>query len=162
MTVIENTVQIDRAPEDVFDYLVDLRNELEWNPGTESMEKLTDGEMGVGTRFLAKWKQSKHIEVECTEYERPRRWTYVNGGPVSVTLTIELTAHGTGTQLHSSFDAQPNGWFRLVFPIFIRMMRRHERQNMANLKAALEQPARQPDATEDDQRPPVGGSAPYA
>ncbi len=42
MAVIQNTTLIDRGPEEVFDYLVDLRNELEWNPGVESMKKLTD------------------------------------------------------------------------------------------------------------------------
>ena len=54
MAVIENSVQIERSPEDVFDYLVDLRNELEWNPDVESMKKLTDGPISVGTKFLAK------------------------------------------------------------------------------------------------------------
>lgn len=141
MTVIENTVHIDRPAEAVFDYLVDLRNELEWNPGTESMEKITEGPIGVGTRYLAKWKQSKQLQVECTEYERPRRWTYVNGGPVSVRLSIQLKPDGIGTQLHSTFDAHPNGLFRLLFPVFIKIMKRQERQNMANLKAALEQAA---------------------
>ena len=142
MAVIKNTVHIERAPEDVFDYLVDLRNELEWNPGVESMEKLTNGPIGIGTRYLAKWKQSKHIEVECVEYERPRRWVYVNGGPVSVRFTINLTPHGTGTQMNCTFDANPNGWFRLVFPVFFQIMKRQERQNMTRLKVALEQSAR--------------------
>lgn len=103
------------------------------------MEKLTDGPIGVGTRFLAKWKQSKHIEVRCIDYDRPRRCAYVNGGPVSVRLSIELTPVGTGTELHSTFDARPNGWFRIVFPIFIQIMKRQEHRNMTNLKAALEQ-----------------------
>lgn len=138
MTVIENSVYIERGPEEVFDYLVDLRHELEWNPGTQSMEKLTEGPIGVGTRYLAKWKQSKHIEVECVEFDRPRRWSYVNGGPVAVRLTVALIPEGAGTRLHSTFDAQPHGWFRLAFPIFMRLMARQERQNMASLKQALE------------------------
>lgn len=138
MAVIENATLIERTPGDVFDYLVDLRNELEWNPGVESMEMLTDGPIRVGTRYLAKWKQSRHIEVECTEFDRPRGWTYVNGGPVAVTLTISLTAHGHGTRLVSRFDARPKGLFRVVFPVFLLMMKRQERANMVNLKAALE------------------------
>lgn len=142
MTTIRNSVYIHRPPEDVFDYLVDLRNELEWNPGIESMEKLTDGPIGVGTRFLAKWKQSKQVEVECTAYERPRRWVYVNGGPVSVRLSIELKPQDGGTLLDSAFDAHPNGWFCLVFPIFVQVMKRQERQNMINLKAFIEQETR--------------------
>jgi hypothetical protein len=37
-----------------------------------------------------------------------------------------------------SFDAHPNGLFRLVFPIFTRMMRKEEAQNIVHLKAQLE------------------------
>jgi len=96
MAVIQNTTLIERGPEEVFDYLVDLRNELEWNPGVESMEKLTDGPLGVGTKYLAKWKQSRLLEVECTRFDRPREWVYVNGGPVAVTFTAHLTPEGEG------------------------------------------------------------------
>jgi hypothetical protein len=53
MAVIQNTTLIERAPDEVFDYLVDLRNELEWNPRVESMEKLTNDPLGVGTTYLA-------------------------------------------------------------------------------------------------------------
>lgn len=139
MAVIESSVFIQRRPEDVFDYLVDLRNELEWNPGVESMKKLTDGPVAVGTRYRAKWKQSKHVDVECTEFDRPRRWVYVNGGPVSVTLTIELTPEGNGTRLASTFDAHPHGLMLLGLPIFLRMMKRQEHENMTSLKAKLEE-----------------------
>jgi carbon monoxide dehydrogenase subunit G len=138
MAVIHNTTLIERAPEEVFDYLVDLRNELEWNPGVESMEKLTAGPLGVGTKYLAKWKQSRLLEVECTRFARPREWVYVNGGPVAVTFTARLTPEGEGTRLTATFDARPNGWFRLVFPVFLLMMKRQEQANMTYIKQAVE------------------------
>ncbi len=138
MAVIQNTVDIDRSPEDVFDYLVDLRSELDWNPGVESMEKITDGPVGVGTKYRAKWKQSGSIVVECTRFDRPRGWSYLNGGPVSVDLDVSLAPRGDGTRLESRFDAHPHGWFRLVFPLFLLVMKRQERKNMANAKQALE------------------------
>src|SRR5687767_2706601 len=97
MTVIENSVQIDRPSEAVFDYLVDLCNELEWNPDVQSMERITDGPIGVGTKFLAKWKQSVLIEVECTRFEPHYRWTYSNGGLLSVVFDATITPQGTGS-----------------------------------------------------------------
>lgn len=142
MAVIESSAVIERNVEDVFDYLIDLRHELEWNPGVESMEKLTDGPIGIGTRFLAKWKQSKHVEVECVALDRPHSWAYTNGGPVSVTLTVTLAPHPTGTRLGSRFEARPHGWMRLAFPVFMLIMKRQERENMVNLKRALEAAAR--------------------
>ena len=83
-TVIENVIEIARTPEDVFDYLSDLGNEVRWNPDCLSMEQLTDGPVGVGTRFRAKWKQGPVIFAEVTAYERPRTWTYVNGGSIAL------------------------------------------------------------------------------
>jgi len=139
MAVIENSVQINRTPEDVFGYLVDLRNELQWNPGVQSMEKITDGPIGVGTKFLAKWKQSQLIEVECIRFEYPRRWAYSNGGPLAVVFDITLTPHGSGTLLASRFDVRPRGLMRLFFPVVLRELKRAEKQNMAYIKNALEQ-----------------------
>ena len=138
MAVIKNSVQIDRSPEEVFDYLVDLRNELEWNPDAQSMEKLTDGPIDVGTKFLAKWKQSELIEVECTQYDRPRRWTYSNGGPLSVVFDVTLTPQGSGSLLAARFDARPHGLLKLFFPVLLQMLKRAEKRNMRDIKNALE------------------------
>lgn len=138
MAVIENNVQIDRSPEEVFDYLVDLRNELEWNPDVQSMAKITDDPIGVGTKFLAKWKQSKLIEVECIPFERPYRWAYSNGGPLTVVFDITLTPQENATLLASRFDVRPRGLMQLFFPIILRQLKRAEKQNMAHIKNALE------------------------
>lgn len=140
MAAIENSVLIDRSPGDVFDYLVDMRNELEWNPDAQSVEKITDGPIGVGTKFLAKWKQSGLIEVECTRFDRPHGWTYLNGGPVTVTVDITLTARNGGSLLESRFDAHPKGLFRLIFPVFVQVMKRAEKRTMMRIKQALEKP----------------------
>ena len=138
MAVIENTVAIRCLRPEVFDYLSDPRSELEWNPKVEVMEKLTEGPLGVGTKFRAKWTKSKVVTMECTRYDRPHGWCYVNDGPVAVELNISLDEHPDGTLLRSRFEARPRGAFRLVFPIFMVMMRREEARNMQLLKLAVE------------------------
>jgi hypothetical protein len=138
MAVIENTVEIERTPDVVFDYLVDLRNELKWNPDVQSMEKITEGPIGVGTQFRAKWKQSGLLIVECTKFDRPRSWTYRNGGPVSVDLDATVSPAGAGSRVVTRFDAHPHGWFSLVFPVFLLIMRRAEKRNGLSYKRALE------------------------
>jgi uncharacterized protein YndB with AHSA1/START domain len=138
VTVVESTVLIQRSPEEVFDYLSDPRNELEWNPKVEIMEKLTDGPTGVGTKWRAKWTKSKVVTLECVEYDRPQRWRFVNDGPVTVDLTITLAPESGGTRLSSRFDATPHGFFRLVFPVFITLMRREEAANMQLIKETME------------------------
>jgi len=138
--LIENATEIARSPEDVFDYLSDQRNELEWNPDCVLMEKLTDGPVGVGTRFRAKWKQGPVVLTEVTAYDRPRAWRYVNGGAIGCDLTVTLEPlAGGGTRLTSRGLWSARGAARLFFPIFIRIMRRSERQVMANSRRALEE-----------------------
>jgi len=139
VTIITSSTTIDCPAAEVFDFAADLRNELDWNPKVEHMAKITDGPIGVGTKMRGKWTKSKEIELECTRFDPPHRWTWVNGGPVSVTFDVTLTEVEGGTRLDSTFDATPNGLFRIVFPIFIRMMRKEEARNMMLLKSHLEQ-----------------------
>ena len=103
MTLIRNTTLMSRPIEEVFDFAVDLRNEFKWNPKVRVMTKLTGGPIGLGTRMAAKWTVSGHIELECTEYERPYRWTWANGGPIAVTFTVTLSeeAGARGCGRHS-------------------------------------------------------------
>lgn len=137
---IENTIEIARTPEAVFDYLADQGNEIHWNPDCVSMQKLTPGPVGVGTRFRAKWKQSPFIETECTRFDRPRSWQYTNGGPIGVVLTVTLEGTAGGATRMTAHGAwTPRGWFRIVFPVFIRVMRRAERATVANARRALEE-----------------------
>lgn len=138
MVVISNQVAIERPIAEVFDYLSDQSNELHWNPSVEAMEKLTDGPVGVGTRYRAKWKGAPTIVTECTRYDRPHGWTYRNSGPIAVTFDADLAPTATGTALRVRFDASPQGWFRLVFPLFLLSIRKQERENMRSIKRVLE------------------------
>ncbi|MEU0884461.1 SRPBCC family protein [Lentzea sp. NPDC005914] len=142
MVVLHNSVLIRRSPEEVFNYLSDLRAELEWNPKCEVMEKITEGPVGLGTKYRAKWKSSPYVEVEIVRYDRPRSWTAHNGGPIEVTFTCRLEPVAEGTLLHAEFTPRPHGWFRLIFPIFLLVVRREEKANMTHLRDALEQARR--------------------
>ncbi len=135
---IRNSVVIRCSPEEAFDYLSDHRAELEWNPKCQSMEKLTDGPVGLGTKYRAKWKSSPYIELETVAYDRPRSWTMHNGGPIEVSFDCRLSAVPVGTRLDASFTPTPHGWFWLVFPMFLFAIRRDEKANMRYLRDALE------------------------
>ncbi len=135
---VENSVDIDRSPEVVFDYAADMRHELEWNPDVESITKITDGPIGLGTKFQAKWKQSEPLVVECVRYERPSHLVLDNGGSIEARVDVTIAPEGTGTHFVSRFRARPHGAARLFFPIFITMMKKFEAANMRYLKKAVE------------------------
>ncbi len=82
--------------------------------------------------------------------------------PLEVDLRVSLEPSGRGTRLRSQFEARPHGFFRLLFPFFPIAMKRQEKQNMANLKARIEN--RQIEATDlfarharDDHCAPAAG-----
>ena len=91
MTMIRNSAVIRCTPEEAFDFLSDHRSELEWNPACQEMAKLTDGPVGVGTRYRAKWKAGPRVELETMTFDRPREWSVHNGGPIELLFTC--TAH---------------------------------------------------------------------
>ena len=70
----ETVAIIRRPPADVFAYLSDLRNEMEWNPSAQRIKKLTGGPVGMGTRFEAEWRNAPRTVVEVVRYEPPRLW----------------------------------------------------------------------------------------
>jgi hypothetical protein len=140
MPVIENTVRIERPPEDVFDSIGDPRSELEWNPKVRIMEKLTEGPIAPGTLFRAKWSKSPVIELEILRFDRPRGWAYRNGGAIAVDLDISLEPldDGQATQLRSRFAATAHGPMRVIFPLMIASLHREEARNMHLIKKRIE------------------------
>jgi hypothetical protein len=53
MANVSGEILIERPVEEVFDFVADQRNEPIYNPRMLQSEKITDGPIGVGTRFRA-------------------------------------------------------------------------------------------------------------
>ena len=105
--------------EQAFDFLSDLRNELTWNPEQcQSVEKVTDGPIGVGTVFRAKWRGGPEIEVEYTEFDRPHSWRAQAPGSMETDFHCSIEDHEDGARVVSELQLIPHGFFKLVFPIF--------------------------------------------
>jgi hypothetical protein len=93
------TTRIDRPVPEVFDFLSDIRNELAWNPDAKSVEKLTDGPIGVGTRFRALWARTGSVEVEMVGFDPPRAWATRSAAMgMDVTATGRLEEVGDATR----------------------------------------------------------------
>lgn len=138
MAVIRNSVVLRCTPETAFDYLSDPRSELEWSPQCEAMEKMTDGPVGVGTVYRAKWKGSPPVELEIVHFDRPHTWTGHSRGGIEVIFTGTLEAVPEGTRFRADFRPRAHGWYRLIFPLFLVMVRRGERAAMGHIRDALE------------------------
>lgn len=138
MTLFVNSAVITAPRERVFDYVAERENEREWNPDCMSVEKLSDGPLGVGSRWRAQWKGSPVMEVETTEYDRPNHLTNHSPGALEVTVTFTCGPADDGTRLDVAFYAQPHGPMRLMFPLFERRFRKRSAENIRRIKDALE------------------------
>lgn len=141
MTVLSyGTAQmIDRPPGHVFDFCADLRNEEQWNPTLEYVEKLTDGPIGVGTRYRAKWSNAGPVDVEVVRFDRPTLWeTRSRAGGLEITVRSTLTGVGAQTRYETRLEIKARGLARLYAPMALFAMRRSEPRNLRNIKKALE------------------------
>ena len=148
MTTVTGFIEIERAAQDVFDFVADERNEPTYNPNMLSSTKITDGPIGVGTRFAAVHRtRGRPVEmiIEVTEYDRPRRLashTTMRGADVHGMLTFEPV--GAHTRMEWTWNVRPNrlGW--LIAPVVRALGSRQERSCWTGLKRVLEQHAQDP------------------
>lgn len=139
---ITGEILIDRPISDVFDFVADERNEPRYNQKMTRVEKLTEGPIGAGTRYLAtvtSGRGATDMTIETTEYERP----YVLG---SVTTLDSMTIRGTlrfedvggATRMSWVWDLTPRGALRFLSPLVAAMGRRQEKAIWSGLKRELE------------------------
>ena len=126
--------------EEAFDFLSDLRNEPEWNPDQcQSVEKVTDGPVGRGTLYRAKWKGSPQIEVEYVHFDRPHSWQAHSDGLLESNFKGMVERHADGAKLVTELELIPHGFFKLVFPIFKLIFSKSEKAAADRIRKTLEE-----------------------
>ena len=137
----DNTVVIDRPPEDVFAYLADFSNVPKWNYAIDETHKTSDGPVGVG----ATYEQTRSIPTRSQESFvvsdfQPNQRLAITGdiGPFSGTLTYELEGSPEGTVLHNRAALQGRGVMRIAGGIVGGRIREAVGANLQKLKQLLE------------------------
>jgi Polyketide cyclase / dehydrase and lipid transport len=144
MTTIIGHIEIDCAIEDVFDFVADECNVPTYNPALLHSTKITDGPIGVGTRFsAARRTRRRPVEmiIEITGYDRPHRiasHTTMRSADIRGTLTFEQVDR-TGTRMHWTWDVRPNHLAWLTAPLVRAIGSRQEHACWTGLKRHLEQ-----------------------
>ena len=139
MAHVENAIEIARSAEDVFDYCVDLTREPEWNPKARRVEKITDGRIGLGTRFEAEFLQGNPMTIEFVRFERPLAWeTSGRSRRMDANGEGRVSTTDRGTRLVMRMELSPKGPFKFLLPILGRFMHQQQERNLAAIKQALE------------------------
>ena len=137
-----------RAPrEQVFAKLIDYENFPDFISAITSVELLTEGEIGVGTRFRetrVMFGKEASEEMEIVEFERPSRLVYTAASHgCSYRSTHELTEKDGGTELSMTFEGRGVSFMGKVMSGLMGWMmksacRKAIVKDFADLKSALE------------------------
>ncbi|MFC4786426.1 SRPBCC family protein [Nocardioides sp. MAHUQ-72] len=142
MVHIRGEVTIDAPVAEVFDLVADERNEPRYNPRILRAEKVGDGPVGRGTRFVAQPKgmgARGRMTVEVLEYDRPHRLrNVVRSSYLEVDGTLTFDEVDGGTRLSWDWDMGLVGATRVMTPVLAVIGPRWERRNWVALKEYVE------------------------
>jgi len=143
MIRIEETVHVDRSPEEAFAFLADFRNLPRWDPGIVVSEK-TDGpdSVGVGTGFevVASFLGRRiPMTYRVTVHDPVARRAVLVGRAATLTATddIEVLAAPGGSRVRWRADFAFVGPLRFTEPLMKPLMVRLGRDAMSGLVRAL-------------------------
>lgn len=140
----ENTVSIERSPDEVFAYLADFENVPAWNYAIVETRKTSEGPVGIGTRYrqVRELPRPSEETFEITEFEPGTRLSAEGTfGPFPGRFTYILETIPTGTRLTNIVDLRPSGALRLVGGLATSRLRSAVAANLGELKQLLERGA---------------------
>jgi uncharacterized protein YndB with AHSA1/START domain len=140
---VEQTFSVEARPEQVFDYMTDPANLADWQTTKTSVEQITPGSPGLGTRFRERTKPPGGREfeqvVEYTEFDRPRRFTaHIVEGPHPVDGTWSLEASGAATRVTFVAVGEMRGVMGVLGPLTKRLIGRQFAGYHENLRRNVE------------------------
>jgi carbon monoxide dehydrogenase subunit G len=135
-------ILIDRPVEDVFAFVANPNNMPKWNSAVVSLEQITPGDVGVGTKFKSVGEMmGRRIEgeMQITAYEPDTKCGFqVNAGPMQVNMTMTFKTVGTGTKIGLNAQGNPAGFFKIAEGMMAGRVRTMMEENLARLKLQLE------------------------
>jgi hypothetical protein len=145
--LVRGDIVINRPIDEVFDFVADERNEPKYNPQMTLAEKVTQGPIGVGSRFhcVMTGARAADMTVELTEFDRPRRLGSTTQIPnMDIHGTLLFEAQGQSTKMRWLWNIEPRGFIKLLGPIVRRMGERQELANWTGLKKVMEAQSQPP------------------
>lgn len=145
MSSIRQTIDVDRRPEDVYDYLMDTPRLPEWQLSAVSAERLDEGPFGVGSRMRVTRHVGRRVmpmTMEVTEYDPPHSWGMRGvDGPVRARVHGEVEPFDEGQRSHVTIevDFEGHGVGKVLVPLVVRpQVRKELPRNEQLLKDRLE------------------------
>ena len=140
---VEESIEIKRPLQEVFDYVSDVGNYPEWMAHALEVLKDTEGPPQQNDTFIVAIKSvGRHFETpyQRTSYEANRRYTdRAVGGPIpNQRWDCTFQEVRGGTRLMRAVDAKGGGLLKLLEPLQKWAAERQLRKDLKTLKDVLE------------------------
>ena len=145
MAPINESIEIDRKPEDVFAYLDDVKRHGEWQEQIVDVQPQDDGPLRVGSRVTETRRVpggDRTMTYEVTEHDPPRHSSFrVLDGPVRAvgTISIEPIDGGSRSRLTFTLEFKGHGLAgKVLLPVARTQARKQIPKDQARMKELLE------------------------
>lgn len=130
MTQFECSTTIARPPGEVFTAVVDFENSRYFDPGVESVRRITQGDIGVGTRYqfrepIPPRGRIGTASATYTAFEPGRRTAFdFQVGALRGKGSFVFERAGSGTHVTFTGSIRPRWPLRVLSPVMARQGRR--------------------------------------
>ena len=142
MIRIQASATVNRPLEEVFRFMTNNQNALQWQSGLLEA-RVTNDVVGVGKTWVDVVQvlgQRIEIASELTEFEPLRTVGFKStSGPIPLEGRYAFELDGAGTKVTFTMQGEAGGFFKLAEPIVAWSTQRQWETNLANLKDLLEQ-----------------------
>src|SRR5215203_1497586 len=142
MINLDLSTLIDRPVKDVFAFVTEPNNMSKWNSAVVSMQQITPGTVGLGTKFKNVGEMmGRRIEgeMQVITFEPDSKYGFqMQAGPMQVNVNLGFKTVGTGTKLSLNAQGNPAGVFKLAEGVMQGHVQSMMEENLARLKTVLE------------------------
>jgi carbon monoxide dehydrogenase subunit G len=141
MTGFEMSERIARSPRDVFEFITTPDNAPTILPSVQSMVKLTEGPVGVGTRYretrLMNGK-AEQAELEVVDYVPGEKYAMRNlTAGIETVYRYTFRPEGGGTRVDLACEVRARGLKKLLLPLVVSILKREDGDHLQRVKRAL-------------------------
>ena len=144
MAMVKLTQVIHRPVEEVFRTVVDVANFPKWNPTIVSARKLSQEDIGEGSRFELEIKGFGKTLQELQEFRKNKTVRLVpQNAAVEGGHRFIFTGDGRQTQIDHELEMRAKGFFKIFSPLMGIMGKKNLRQTAEALRKYMESPVSQ-------------------
>jgi carbon monoxide dehydrogenase subunit G len=142
MINLDYSTKISLPVKEVFAFVSDPNNMSKWNSAVVSIQQVTPGRVGVGTKFKTVGEimgRRLEGELQVQVYEPESKCSFqLNAGPMQMNMTMFFEIVGDGTKLSLNVQGNPAGVFKLAEGVMAGQVKSLMEGNFAKLKSVLE------------------------